>query len=63
MAKLLTVPEVAARLNTSVETVRRWCRLNLLKRRKLGRDWYVSEAELTRFVPPKKGPPFRRKRA
>jgi excisionase family DNA binding protein len=51
--ELLTVPEVAARLKVSEETVRRWLRDKRLRGRRLGSTragWRVAESELRRFL-------------
>ena len=51
--KLLTVPEVAARLRASPDTVRRWLRTGKLRGLSYGGDrlgYRVSESELQRFL-------------
>ena len=51
--KLLTVGQVAERLQVSEYTVRRWLNSDRLKGLKLGGDrlgWRVSEDELRRFL-------------
>lgn len=51
--ELLTVPEVAARLKVSEETVRRWLRDGHLRGRRIGSTragWRVLESELRRFI-------------
>jgi excisionase family DNA binding protein len=51
--RLLTVAEVAERLRTHPETVRRWMRDGRLRGIRLGGPklgWRVAEAELERFL-------------
>jgi excisionase family DNA binding protein len=51
--QLLTVAEVAGRLRTHPETVRRWMRDGKLRGIRLGGPklgWRVAEAELERFL-------------
>jgi excisionase family DNA binding protein len=51
--RLLTVAEVAERLRTHPETVRRWMREGKLRGVRLGGPklgWRVAEAELERFL-------------
>jgi excisionase family DNA binding protein len=51
--RLLTVAEVAGRLRTHPETVRRWMREGKLRGVRLGGPklgWRVAEAELERFL-------------
>lgn len=51
--RLLTVPEVAAKLRASEFTVRKWLRLGKLKGVKPGDDrlgWRVRESELEAFL-------------
>ena len=51
--RLLTVAEVAERLRTHPETVRRWMREGRLRGVRLGGPklgWRVAEAELERFL-------------
>ena len=58
MTELLTVTQTAARLNTSVRNVRRWCRTGHLPAQKLGpRAGVIDEAELDGFEPPQRGRP------
>lgn len=52
-SKLLTVPEVAARVRVSEYTVREWLRTGRLKGIKPGgarAGWRIFEDELTRFL-------------
>lgn len=46
MEKLLTVKEVADRLQLSVETVKKMLRSGEIPGRKYGRQWRVSPSEL-----------------
>jgi excisionase family DNA binding protein len=51
--RLLTVAEIAERLRTHPETVRRWMREGKLRGVRLGGPklgWRVAEAELERFL-------------
>ncbi|SEM59997.1 excisionase family DNA-binding protein [Nonomuraea pusilla] len=50
MNPLLTVPETAARLNTSVRFVRRLIAERRIEFVKVGRHVRISESALTRFV-------------
>jgi excisionase family DNA binding protein len=51
--RMLTVPEVAERVRTTEDTVRRWLRAGKLKGRKLGGDrlgYRVKESDLRAFI-------------
>ena len=57
---LLTVPEVAARLRISPETVRRWLRQGGLKGTLMGGDrggYRIAQSEVERFLREGKWPP------
>lgn len=47
---LLTVDEVAERLNVSTKTVRRWIKTGELPAYRLGRQIRISEKDLRRFL-------------
>ncbi len=47
---MLTVPEVAARLGKSPETIRRWIRSGRLRARKIGTQHTIDEADLVAFT-------------
>jgi len=59
MPKLMTVDQVAERLNRHPVLVRRWLRDGVLKGQKFGPTWMVSNRELARF---KRDQPERRRR-
>ncbi len=44
------VREVAKRVGKDEETVRRWLRSGKLRGRKIGRDYFVTEAEVERVL-------------
>ena len=48
----LTVKQVAERLQVCEETVRRWCRDNLLPCKKIGKDWRIPETAVSTPPPP-----------
>jgi excisionase family DNA binding protein len=48
--RLLTIQEVAQRLQHSVRTVREWLRTRRLRGVKTGREWRVREEDLAAFV-------------
>ena len=50
MERLLTIEEVAERLQHSVRTVREWLRVRKLRGVKTGRDWRVREQDLEEFI-------------
>ena len=50
MAQVLTVEQIAGRLDVTPETVRRYLRRGMIQGRKLGRSWRILETELERFV-------------
>lgn len=57
--RLLTLPEVAAQLRLSNETVRRWLNSGRLRGTKLGSDragWRIPESEVRRLLAAGSGP-------
>jgi excisionase family DNA binding protein len=48
--RLLTIAEVADRLQIHIVTARRWLREKRFPAYKLGREWRVKESELTEFL-------------
>ena len=50
MEPLLTVEDVARRLNTSEASVRRWLRRGMLTGIQVGGEWRVERAELEDFI-------------
>jgi hypothetical protein len=56
----IDIQEAAAIIDRPVRTIQDWCAEEndeLLKCRKVGNVWIVSEASARNFVPPKKGRP------
>jgi len=56
-SQLLTVAQVAERLNVTSRTVRNWCANETLPATKFGHIWMIDVAELEEFEPPVKGRP------
>ena len=52
----LTTTEAAARLGLSHETVRRYINRGLLRGYKRGRDWFILQSELERFMRTRRRP-------
>jgi hypothetical protein len=50
MNDLLPYRAVARRLEKHPRTVLQWIYIGYLKGRKIGRSWYVSEADLRAFI-------------
>lgn len=50
MEPMLTVTQVAQRLNVSDATVRRWLRTGLLSGLQVGNEWRVERADLEAFI-------------
>lgn len=48
-AKLITIAEAASRIGVAHGTLTIQARRGKLKAKKMGRDWYVSEAEVDRY--------------
>jgi excisionase family DNA binding protein len=56
MAELLTVPQVADKLQVDEETIRRWLNSGKLKGVKIGGSlWRVNESDLIEFINTKAG--------
>jgi excisionase family DNA binding protein len=58
MEELLGTPEAARRLGVSTDRIRQWIREGRLPAIRVGRDWVVPGAAVTRFVrrPPGRPP-------
>jgi excisionase family DNA binding protein len=52
------VEEASKILKVKPITVRRWCKVGLLKAKKLGKSWYIPEDELDLFKDISKDSPF-----
>lgn len=50
MPEYLTVKEVADLTRIHPDTIRRWLREGVLPGRHIGREWRVSQADLTKFL-------------
>jgi excisionase family DNA binding protein len=48
--KLLTPPQVAAHLQVNERTVTQWLRKGHLRGFKIGKEWRVSESDLSAFL-------------
>ena len=48
-AELLTIPEIAAHLKVSTQTVQKWCREGRLPVAKVGKAYRIRRADLTRW--------------
>lgn len=48
--KLLTPPQVAERLQVNERTVTQWLRKGHLRGFKIGKEWRVSQKDLTAFL-------------
>lgn len=49
MNLLLSVSEVAQRLNLSIAMVRRYCQQGRIEAYKIGRDWVIPESSIEKF--------------
>jgi excisionase family DNA binding protein len=56
-ARLLTVPQAAAYLQVSIDTVRRWCRTGVLRCITLGdrAGYRIRQEDLDRFLEDRQG--------
>lgn len=61
MSNLLTVKEVAARLNLTPVRVRMLIKAGRLPAQKVGRDWLITERALNAFSPRPVGRPRKEK--
>jgi len=50
ISRLLTIPEVAERLRVNPKTVRRWIGGGELAAYRVGRQWRITEDQLTQFL-------------
>jgi predicted site-specific integrase-resolvase len=58
MDSLLSIADVAKRLDADETTVRLWCRQGYFPNaRQMGRAWIIPEGDLKSFAPPKMGRP------
>lgn len=48
--RLLTIKDVAARLNVSTKTIRRWIERRELAAHQLGRQWRITEKDYRHFL-------------
>lgn len=54
---MMTTAQAAARLGVAVRTIQAWIKSGRLPARKMGRDWFIAEADLETFSPPPQGRP------
>ncbi len=50
ISRLLTIAEAAERLRVNVKTVRRWISAEQLAAYRVGRQWRITEDQLTQFL-------------
>lgn len=54
-----TTEEAGEYLGMDPSMIRRYCRQDKIKAKKIGRDWLIEKAELDRFEPQPRGNPHK----